>query len=63
VDFRTGETGAPILTSSLAWLDCRLWANYPGGDHTIFVGEVVAGDATDEAPLLFYRGGYGRFVP
>lgn len=63
VDFRTGETGAPILTTSLAWLDCRLWANYPGGDHTIFVGEVVAGDATDEAPLLFYRGGYGRFVP
>lgn len=63
VDYRTEVTGAPILTKSLAWLDCRLWANYDGGDHTIFVGEVVAGDAVDEAPLLYYRGGYGRFVP
>jgi flavin reductase (DIM6/NTAB) family NADH-FMN oxidoreductase RutF len=63
VDYRTEATGAPVLTKSLAWLDCRLWASYPGGDHTIFVGEVMAGDAVDEAPLLYYRGGYGRFMP
>lgn len=63
VAYRTGETGAPILEESLAWLDCRVWASYPGGDHTIFVGEVVAADAVDGVPLVFYRGGYGRFVP
>lgn len=63
VDFWKGESGAPILAESLAWLDCKLWASYPGGDHTIFVGEVLAGDAVDSAPLLYYRGGYGRFVP
>lgn len=63
VGYRTGETGAPILEESLAWLDCRVWASYPGGDHTIFVGEVVAGDAEDGVPLVYYRGGYGRFVP
>jgi flavin reductase (DIM6/NTAB) family NADH-FMN oxidoreductase RutF len=62
LEHRTGATGAPILLESLAWLDCRVWASYPGGDHTIFVGEVVGGDAVDEAPLLYYRGGYGRFV-
>jgi flavin reductase (DIM6/NTAB) family NADH-FMN oxidoreductase RutF len=62
IDHWTGESGAPILTESLAWLDCRVWASYPGGDHTIFVGEVLAGDSTDDAPLLYYRGGYGRFV-
>lgn len=60
--YRTESTGAPILEESLAWLDCRVWASYPGGDHTIFVGEVLAADAVDEAPLLYYRGGYGRFV-
>lgn len=63
IDYRIGDTGAPILTESLAWMDCRVWASYPGGDHTIFVGEVVAADSGDDAPLLYYRGGYGRFVP
>lgn len=63
IDYRTEVTGAPILANSLAWADCRLWATYPGGDHTIFVGEVLAGDAREGIPLLYYRGGYGRFVP
>lgn len=63
VGYRTEATGAPILEDTLAWLDCRLWASYPGGDHTIFVGEVMAGDAEDGVPLIYYRGGYGRFVP
>jgi flavin reductase (DIM6/NTAB) family NADH-FMN oxidoreductase RutF len=61
--FRTELTGAPILTDALAWVDCRVWAEYPGGDHTIFVGEVVAGDAREGIPIIYYRGGYGRFSP
>ena len=59
---RTEVTGAPILEDALGWLDCRLRAAHAGGDHTIFVGEVLAGDARDGEPLLFYRGGYGRPV-
>lgn len=57
---RAEVTGAPVLDAALAWVDCELWARYDGGDHTIFVGEVVAGDAGDGAPLLYFRGGYGR---
>jgi flavin reductase (DIM6/NTAB) family NADH-FMN oxidoreductase RutF len=57
-----GVTGAPILDDALAWVECRVHAVHPGGDHTIFVGEVVAGDAREGVPLLYYRGGYGRFV-
>lgn len=53
-------TGSPVLDDALAWVDCRLWATYDGGDHTIFVGEVVAGDAREGAPLTYFRGGYGR---
>jgi flavin reductase (DIM6/NTAB) family NADH-FMN oxidoreductase RutF len=56
-------TGAPVLDHVLSWVDCALWASYPGGDHTIYVGEVVAGDATPGAPLVYYRGGYGRLTP
>jgi flavin reductase (DIM6/NTAB) family NADH-FMN oxidoreductase RutF len=52
-----------VLDNALAWVDCRLHAEYPAGDHTIFVGEVVAGDAKEGSPLIYYRGGYGRFIP
>ena len=41
----TAETGVPLLESALGWLDCKVVHEYPGGDHTIFVGEVVAGHA------------------
>ena len=58
--YRSEATGAPVLDEALGWVDCRVWAAYDGGDHTIFVGEVVAGDAVDGAPLLYFRGGYGR---
>ena len=34
-------TGAPILTDGLGWLECRLVATMPSGDHTIVLGEVV----------------------
>jgi flavin reductase (DIM6/NTAB) family NADH-FMN oxidoreductase RutF len=63
VAWRERATGAPVLDVALAWMDCGLWAVYPGGDHTIYVGEVLEADAHEGEPLLFYRGGYGRYVP
>ncbi|MEJ2216027.1 MAG: flavin reductase family protein [Gemmatimonadota bacterium] len=63
VAFHGEVTGAPVLDEALAWVDCRVYAAYDGGDHTIYVGEVQAGDASMGSPLLYYRGGYGRFVP
>jgi flavin reductase (DIM6/NTAB) family NADH-FMN oxidoreductase RutF len=63
VAYRTESTGAPILDIALAWVDCRVCAEYAGGDHTIFVGEVLAGGAREGTPLLYYRGGYGWPAP
>jgi flavin reductase len=53
------ETGSPILEGALAYFDCRLTARHDGGDHTIFVGEIVAaGYRTDAEPLLWYGSDY-----
>jgi flavin reductase (DIM6/NTAB) family NADH-FMN oxidoreductase RutF len=63
VAYHAEQTGAPILDDALAWVDCRMWARHEAGDHTIYIGEVVAADARDRSALVYYRGGYGRFAP
>ncbi len=54
-------TGAPLLTGALAWLECRLEQLHDAGDHLIAVGRVLDLQAREGRPLLFFRGGYGRF--
>jgi flavin reductase (DIM6/NTAB) family NADH-FMN oxidoreductase RutF len=53
-------TGAPVFDDCVAFVDCRLVAVHPGGDHSIFVGHVEALGSSDEDPLLYYRARYGR---
>ena len=53
-------SGAPVLEGVSAWVDCALWAEYDGGDHTIVVGHVHdLGVDPSTPPLLYYRGAYG----
>jgi flavin reductase (DIM6/NTAB) family NADH-FMN oxidoreductase RutF len=62
IPFRTEATGAPIFMESLGWLDCSLFSAYPGGDHTIFVGEVLAlGRGNANNPLLYFDSTYQKF--
>lgn len=50
--FEAGVTGAPVLADPPAWLECRVVEEVRRGDHTIFVGEVVAaGVRREEEPL------------
>ena len=59
VAYHFATTGAPLLDDVLATLDCRLYAQLPGGDHSIFVGEVLATTTHDDTePLAYYKGGY-----
>jgi flavin reductase (DIM6/NTAB) family NADH-FMN oxidoreductase RutF len=53
---RDGVTGAPLLDDALAWIECRVWAEYDAGDHTFFVGKVVALEEGETGPALVYRG-------
>jgi flavin reductase (DIM6/NTAB) family NADH-FMN oxidoreductase RutF len=62
--FTIGESGAPLLENCLAHLECRVAQVFEGGDHSIFIGEVVAAAVLEEAsPLIFYRGGYRSLAP
>ncbi|MDF9794803.1 flavin reductase (DIM6/NTAB) family NADH-FMN oxidoreductase RutF [Catalinimonas alkaloidigena] len=52
--FSSGKTGAPILDEVPAYFECELREDVTIGDHSIFVGEVVAGDTRDaeSVPLV-----------
>jgi flavin reductase len=65
VDWLPGpRTGAPLLTGALAWLECELTQLYDGGDHSIFLGEVVsASRGPDGGGLLFFGGDYHELAP
>src|SRR5215472_4370292 len=62
VDWTPGLGGAPLLGGSVANFQCRAANRYYGGDHVIFLGAVEAYSYNRKEPLLFARGGYGRFT-
>jgi len=53
----TRATGSPVLTGSLAYVECKLVSTCQGGDHDIFIGEVVDGAVLDGArrPMIHVR--------
>ncbi len=58
-----GAGEVPLLTGCSARFQCRMAYRYEGGDHMIFVGEVLEFDHFDRHPLLFHSGRYGRLFP
>jgi flavin reductase (DIM6/NTAB) family NADH-FMN oxidoreductase RutF len=51
--------GGPILVDALGWLECRLVATLPAGDHTLVLGEVVeaGSEHPDGKPLILQQAG------
>jgi flavin reductase (DIM6/NTAB) family NADH-FMN oxidoreductase RutF len=60
IGFERGESGVALLKGALAFLECRIVARHPAGDHTIVIGEVENVGNRDDRPLLYYRGGYAQ---
>ena len=61
IAFQRGPaTGAALLESSLATLECRTSAVHTAGDHDIVVGEVlsIGTPRPDGQPLIWFRGRY-----
>jgi len=56
-------TGAPIINDVVAWIDCEVEVAHEAGDHWIVIGRVVDLEVGHEGgPLVFFRGGFGRYT-
>ena len=58
-----GPDGIPMLPDCMARFTCRLAYQYEGGDHVIFVGEIVDFSHSARKPLVFHGGRYGMLLP
>jgi flavin reductase (DIM6/NTAB) family NADH-FMN oxidoreductase RutF len=47
-EFHTGETGAPLLSRALSWVECRVVDQHTTGDHILYIGEVVGAGVNGE---------------
>jgi len=59
-DLVVGETGVALVPGALAHIECRVSARLPGGDHTVYVGEVLKLKVTPGRPLLYHASGYAK---
>ncbi|ORA56109.1 3-hydroxy-9,10-secoandrosta-1,3,5(10)-triene-9,17-dione monooxygenase reductase subunit [Mycobacteroides franklinii] len=68
IDWRPSGLGSPIITGSLAHIDCEVANVHDGGDHWVVFGSVnelseIPEKPTATRPLLFYRGQYTGIEP
>jgi len=58
LEIRRGTLGIPLIANALTTLECRVHQQVGGGDHSIFIGEVVDSQTREGAPLLYFRAAY-----
>ena len=59
IAWRAGLGDCPLIDGAIATFECRIEARHAGGDHVIYVGEVVTFEqCRDSQPLAFFRGRY-----
>jgi flavin reductase (DIM6/NTAB) family NADH-FMN oxidoreductase RutF len=58
IPHRLTDDGLPLIDGALAHFVCRRYANYPGGDHTLFLGLVEDVEVNGGDPLLYVAGAY-----
>lgn len=58
INYIKGLEGTPILNKCAALFECRTAHQYDGGDHIIFVGEVLEFNSSKKKPLVFHLGQY-----
>ncbi|MGD3111802.1 flavin reductase family protein [Streptomyces sp. YGL11-2] len=63
IDWSSAANGMPVIDGVLGLLECTVEAVHAAGDHDVVVARVHRMEVRDGGlPLLFYRGGYGRYT-
>ncbi|MDY0013779.1 MAG: flavin reductase family protein [Rhodocyclaceae bacterium] len=63
LEMESGLGGVPLLAGCSARFECRNTVRHEGGDHLVFISEVVRFDRSDRLPLVFHGGAYRSLVP
>jgi flavin reductase (DIM6/NTAB) family NADH-FMN oxidoreductase RutF len=58
----TGQSGVPLIAGALVQLECLTDAQYPAGDHVLFLGRVIGLAVGDGAPLVFCNSAFGALT-
>jgi len=61
IEWTRGKTGCPVLTDCIAYMECKKVSSLKPGNHTLYIGEVVAAETfSNEVPMstLDYEGRY-----
>ena len=62
IGWKRSGNGSPILEGVLAYIDCTVHQVVESGDHYVVIGAVHDLEVRHEGgPLVFFRGGYGRY--
>jgi flavin reductase (DIM6/NTAB) family NADH-FMN oxidoreductase RutF len=63
LEFASAVTGVPVLRDCLAWLDCRVFAQYDAGDRLFYWADVVAAAKVSSGPPLKEQAFFGGLAP
>ncbi len=58
VDHRPGVAGLPLIEGAVSRFQCRLRQEVDGGDHVLFIGEVLDFTHEPRPALVFHEGAY-----
>jgi flavin reductase (DIM6/NTAB) family NADH-FMN oxidoreductase RutF len=55
IPYSDAPNGSPVLKDASAYLECKVVDTFTAGDHTLFIGEVIAGKLLKDTaePLIF----------
>ncbi len=63
VEYVISDHDLPVITDSIAAIECKLYSVTEAGDHWFVLGQVLRMEAVGENdPMLFHRGRYGSFA-
>jgi flavin reductase (DIM6/NTAB) family NADH-FMN oxidoreductase RutF len=62
LEWKPGITGAPVLATCPAYIECRIKDSLAPGNHSLFIGEIVEAARRRETPVLTSLDYSGMYV-